>query len=99
LRLFAEIAKGTKNKAPADVVQLQTRLLKAVSVAEDLERRLGKDAVSSSYQRAAVELKKASDKVTGPLDAKPLVNAVNDYLVAEKKLRDTAVEEHTSFLF
>ncbi|MCJ9721128.1 hypothetical protein MOV66_04465 [Agrobacterium sp. SHOUNA12C] len=100
LKLFADIARGAKPKTEDDVTQLQSRLLKAASAADDLQRRLGpKSNVVDGYRSAIVELKHASDIVTGPANAKPLVLAVNDYLVAEKQLRDVVVAEHTAFLF
>ncbi len=99
LRLFSEIAVGKKAKSQDDVALLQQRLVKAVDIAQDLQRRLGNDDLATGYAHAAVRLKKASDTVTGPLDAKPLVEAVSDYLVAEKTVRDAIVREHNSFMF
>ncbi|MEA3533250.1 hypothetical protein [Rhizobium sp. CC-YZS058] len=97
---FADIASGETKKSDEDVNTIQNRLIAAVSAAEDLQRRLKADErVIAGYRLATVELKHESDKVTGPLDAKPLVRAVNSYLVAEKSLRDHVVEQQNSFLY
>lgn len=99
LKDFAAIAVGKKAKTPEDADRLQSRLLKGVTVVEDLQRRLNDATWIEQYETAAVKLKAASDKVTGPADAKPLVLAVSDYLVADKTVRDAVIEEHNRFLF
>ncbi|GEM_PF-4628234 len=100
LKQFADIANGKKSKTDEDVELLQSRLLSALSVVEDLQRRIGVDeGILDNFRSAAVDLKQASNDVTGPLDAKKLVVAVNDYLVAEKKIKNAAVSKHKAFLF
>jgi len=97
---FADIARGQKAKSDTDVANIQTRLLTAVSAAEDLQRRMKADpSIIERYRLATVDLKHASDKVTGPLDAKGLLEAVNLYLVAEKNLRDEVLQQQNAFLF
>ncbi|MBY3260383.1 hypothetical protein HFO15_01710 [Rhizobium laguerreae] len=98
LREFADIARGTKKKSPDDVKQLQTRLLKALGAASDLQRRLDNLQGLAEYETATINLKHASDKITGPVDAKPLVVAVSDYLIAEKHLRDAVFKESNAFV-
>ncbi|MBX5148499.1 hypothetical protein [Rhizobium lentis] len=98
LREFADIARGTKTKSPDDVRQLQSRLLKALGAAADLQRRLNNLQGLAEYEAASVNLKHASDKITGPADAKPLVIAVSDYLMAEKHLRDAVFKESNAFV-
>lgn len=97
---FADIARGQKPKSDQDVANIQTRLLTAVSAAEDLQRRMRADPkIIEQYRSATVYLKHASDRVTGPLDAKGLVEAVNGYLVAEKGLRDEVLQQQNAFLY
>lgn len=100
LKQFADVAKGDRTKSESDVAQLQMRLLKALNAAEDIERRMNASSPAvEEYRTATIQLKQASDGVTGPLDAKPLVEAVNSYLLAEKLVRDSVIREHNSFLF
>ncbi|TAU80458.1 hypothetical protein ELI41_29570 (plasmid) [Rhizobium leguminosarum] len=97
---FADIARGQKIKSAQDVANIQTRLLTAVSAAEDLQRRMkATPQIIEKYRVATVDLKHASDEVTGPLDAKNLLKAVNGYLVAEKDLRDEVLEQQNAFLY
>ncbi|NML73085.1 hypothetical protein HHL25_02990 [Rhizobium sp. S-51] len=97
---FADIARGQKSKSDEDVASIQTRLLTAVSAAEDLQRRMKADPeIIERYRSATVDLKHASDTITGPLDAKDLLEAVNLYLVAEKELRDEVLQQQNAFLF
>ncbi|MDO9417968.1 hypothetical protein [Pararhizobium sp.] len=97
---FADIARGQKSKSDQDVANIQSRLLKAVTAADDLQRRMKADPlIIEQYRLATVDLKHASDHVTGPLDAKNLLEAVNGYLVAEKILRDEVLLQQSSFLY
>ncbi|MEY9100466.1 hypothetical protein ABIA24_003375 [Sinorhizobium fredii] len=100
LKQLADVAQGERPKSEEDLEQLQMRLLKALNAAEDLERRMSASSPAVDvYRTATIQLKQASDRITGPLDAKPLVEAVNSYLLAEKMVRDSVIKEHNAFLF
>ncbi len=97
---FSDIARGAKVKSKEDVEKLQKRLLVALGAAEDLQRRMKADRdIIEDYKSATVDLKHASDSVTGPIDGKALVVSVSDYLEAEQRLRETTIAEQNSFLF
>ncbi|CAD7044657.1 hypothetical protein REJC140_03849 [Pseudorhizobium endolithicum] len=94
LREFAAIAQGLKPKTPEATVQLQSHLLDVLRVAKDLNRRLGhNEPVMTEFESATVSLMRAADRVTGPLDGKQMVEAVENYLFAEMQLRDAVVNE------
>jgi hypothetical protein len=100
LKIFADIARGERAKTAQDVTDLQMRLLNAVSKAEDLSRRINTEAsFIQSYETAAVNLQAASSEINGPKNGKGLVLAVNDYLGAEKGLRDAVLKEYNSFVW
>jgi hypothetical protein len=99
LREFAAIAQGQKSKTAEAAEELQTHLLDVMRVAKDLNRRLGNDqAVMDGFETATVKLMHAADKVTGPLDGKQMVDAVEDYLYAEMQLRDAVVDETNAII-
>lgn len=100
LKTFADIANGQKKKTEQDAAEIQMRLLTAVTKAEDLSRRINTDtSFIRSYETAAVNLKAATATVSGPIDGKGLVLAVNDYLVAEKGVRDAVLKEYNAFIW
>jgi hypothetical protein len=99
LKIFADVAKGKRTKTDDDVAELQIKLIKAVGTAEDLGRRLKEQAEVRAFKVAAMNLKVASDKATGPLDSKDLVKAADDYFFAESELRDRVVKQHNSLFF
>lgn len=97
LKQFADVARGTRPKDASDVENLQLKLLSAVTVAEDLQRRMKADnGLISQFKSAAVELQRASEGFSGPLDGKPMVQAVDQYLFAEQQLRDAVLSERNS---
>lgn len=98
LRLFADVTRGVREKSTEDVEQLQLKLLNAVTVADDLHRRIRADeSVLRNFRSAAVEVQRASELVTGPIDGRQMVSAVSDFLVAEQDLRDVVIAERNSF--
>jgi hypothetical protein len=100
LKVFADIAGGERKKKPEDSTALQLRLLNAVGKVEDLSRRIDNSAdFIKNYQTAAVKLKSASDEITGPANGKALVLAVNDYLLAEREVRNAVLREYNSFIW
>ena len=100
LRIFADISRGEKSKTDDDVAALQMKLLVAVGKVEDLSRRLDSGSTFvRKYQDAAVNLRNAAETVTGPLDGKVMVDAVNDFLLAENQVRDSVLREYNSFLW
>ena len=100
LRIFADISRGERPKTGEDVSSLQMKLLVAVGNVEDLSRRVdGSSSFLRTYQNAAVNLHNAAEEVSGPLNGKVMVDAVNDFLVAENEVRDTVLQEYNSFLW
>ena len=99
LRTLFEVAEGERQKRPEDVEALRKSLYDSVTEAQTLSARIGNtDTLLAMYQDAAVALQSASQKVTGPLDASPLMEAASDYLVAERQLREAALGSYKSIL-
>jgi hypothetical protein len=96
LRTFFQIAEGSRAKTDEDVETLRKNLFASVTEAQLLADNIGASDVIASYQSASLELQEASEVVTGPLDARPLVQAVNDYLLAEQQLQQAAQESYKS---
>lgn len=100
LRVFADVSRGNKLKSDEYVADLQMKLLEAVGKVEDLSRRVdGGSQFVRSYQDAAVNLRNAAEMLEGPLNGKVMVDAVNDFLLAENRVRDTVLQEYNSFLW
>lgn len=100
LKIFADISRGVKPKSDNDVTALQMKLLVAVGKVEDLSRRVdGGPTFVRTYQDAAVNLRNAAETVNGPLNGKVMVDAVNDFLLAENQVRDSVLQEYNSFLW
>ena len=98
LRDFFLIAQGRRVKSESDVESLRRSLYASTSEAQLLADRIGKDGLLHEYQAAVVAVQKASQSVTGPIDAKPLMQAVNDYLSAEQNLQIAAQESYASLI-
>ena len=100
LKVFGDISQGVRQKSPEDTEKLQQQLLTALTKAEDLSRRVrSADRPIKDFGDAAVHLQSASEEVTGPADAKKLVEAVDAYLVAEQNVRTVVLKEYNAFLW
>jgi hypothetical protein len=97
LRYFFEVAEGVRKRDEANIEALRKSLYDSVTEAQTLATRLGNSTdLLRQYQDAAVALQDASGRITGPLDAAPLMKATSDYLTAEGQLRDAAVNSYKS---
>lgn len=94
LREFALVANGEATKSADNVAELERRLLAAVSTVEDLSRRLqGGSSIVSDYNQAALGLRSAAMQLEGPGNGKIMLKAAEDYLLAERSVRDAVLSE------
>jgi len=98
LRGFFLVAQGQREKSASDVEALRSSLYDSVTAAQLLADRIGKNDLLQDYQAASVSLQRASQIVTGPLDAEPLMEAVNDFLLAEQRLQTAAQDSYKILL-
>ncbi|KAB0571078.1 hypothetical protein [Brucella pituitosa] len=99
LKLFSDVARGLKTKTPDEVEVLRNKLLRSVDSVRELSRRIdGTLSVAKNYERAVVRLADAADEITGPYDGKSLVEAVNEYYLAQQTVEAAVIKEDTKFL-
>ncbi|NTA58125.1 hypothetical protein G6L32_05670 [Agrobacterium tumefaciens] len=99
LKVFADIARGKRVKTEEDLSQLQERLNKASTAADNLARRLNDHQIYKVFRQAGMDLKTASDKATDPLNSRDLLVAVDQYKVAEEELRQRVIKQQRSLFF
>lgn len=99
LKIFSDVARGLKTKTPDEVEILRNKLLRSVDNVRELSRRIdGTLSVARNYEDAIVKLADAADEVTGPFNGKSLVEAVNDYYLAQQSVEAAVIKEDTKFL-
>ncbi len=99
LKIFADIAQGKRVKTEEDLSQLQERLAKASTAADNLARRLNDHQIYKVFRKAGMDLKIASDKASDPLNSRDLLVAVEQYKFAENELRERVIKQQRSLFF
>jgi hypothetical protein len=80
LRKFSNKALGNASTTPEDLKTLQANVAKSFMVASTLSDRL--PAVKSDFEQyadALIALQKSAEKMTGPADGQPFVEAVSAF--------------------
>jgi hypothetical protein len=93
LQRVADVATGKVAKKNAELEPLKQSLKKLHVEVEDVAERLPAIAPEAqTYLESMVNLQKQIEAVNSPGDAKPLVTAIDEFLVARKTFNERAVK-------